>query len=130
LATALATQGAAADQTFSEQLLGWIVSALIGAFFALLVSFLVQDRIAPHSAAKIRREERWENDLLKLWNLLNEQVERAVKRYRLVVGTERWWQAQRDEPGLTTCSTRTVSTSSSDGWGPSVETLAPPLMST
>jgi phosphate/sulfate permease len=100
LASALTTQGAAADQTFSEQLLGWVVSALIGAFFALLVSFVVQERIAPRSSAKMRRQERWENDVYELWNLLHEQLERGIRRYAIAAGVVRMWEGLRIPQGI------------------------------
>jgi hypothetical protein len=91
-----ATEGAG-DPTLTRELLLLIIGAAVGATFTLLVSFVVQVRVVPGVAAKTRRQERWENDVLELWTLLSEQLGRAVKRYRTAAFTVRAMEGMRDE---------------------------------
>jgi hypothetical protein len=91
-----ATTDGAGDPSLAQLLL----SAAVGALFALIVSYVVQLKIVPDVAAKTRRLERWENDVNELWSVLNEQLDRAVNRYRTTTDTVRMIEGRRDHPEL------------------------------
>ena len=73
---------------------------VVGGVVTLAGGVVLQVVIVPEVQARSRRRERWEDDLAELWSLLDEQVPRAVRRYRTTANVVRLMENIRDEPDI------------------------------
>ena len=72
---------------------------IIGAALTLVATLVVQTLVIPWVQARTRKRERWEADVIDLLNLLEEQLQRAVRLLHREADTERVYRSVQDEPG-------------------------------
>jgi hypothetical protein len=64
----------------------------LGALLAFVAALIVQAFVIPWVVVRIRRRERWETTLIDLLSLLEEQLPRAVARFRSEADSERLYR--------------------------------------
>lgn len=74
--------------------LAQIVPVVIGGLVTLSTTFVVQVFVIPWVQGRTRRRERWENDVLELSALLEEELPRALNGYKVtsypIYGMKQW----------------------------------------